>query len=139
MRGAFGDLGAVGALMRCRIARPPKESEMPEPDDDPRSGTSGAIPAGTDMGTGSRDHHPPANRAGVSGASGSGAAGESVSTGGASGSGPIGALPEEADRGPASGGDESAHRGGASGSDMIDDLPVGASGSSEADDNDSGA
>lgn len=58
---------------------------MTQPVDDPRSGSAGAIPTGTDMGSATRDHHPPANRTGVSGASGSSAAGEATSTGGASG------------------------------------------------------
>ena len=107
--------------------------------DDPRSGSAGAIPSGTDMGSASRDHHSPANRAGVSGASGSSAAGEATSTGGASGSGTIGALPHEPGRGRSSGAASGGERGGASGSGTVTDLPIGASGSSDADDEDDGA
>lgn len=101
--------------------------------DDPRSGSAGAIPSGTDMGSASRDHRPPANRVGVSGASGSSAAGEATSTGGASGSGSIGALTDEAGRGRSSGAASGGERGGASGSGTVDDVPSGASGSNDAD------
>lgn len=107
---------------------------MTNPVDDPRSGSAGAIPSGTDMGSAARDHHLPANRAGVSGASGSSAMGEATTTGGASGSGTMGAVPDEAGRGRASGAASGGERGGASGSGTVDDTPSGASGSSDADD-----
>ena len=107
---------------------------MPDSVDDPRSGSAGAIPSGTDMGCPARDHHLPANRTGVSGASGSSALGEATATGGASGSGSIGVVLDEAGRGRASGAASGDERGGASGSGTLHDMPGGASGSSDTDD-----
>lgn len=106
---------------------------MTHPVDDPRSGSAGAIPSGDDMGSAARDHHLPSNRTGVSGASGSSAAGEATSTGGASGSAPMSALSDEAGRGRSSGAASGGERGGASGSGTVDETPAGASGSTDAD------
>jgi hypothetical protein len=108
---------------------------MAHPVDDPRSGTGGAIPNGTDMGSAGHDH-PAAHRAVSGGASGSSGPSEANSTGGASGSGSMGALPDQDDaaRGRSSGASSGDERGAASGSGGPVDTPSGASGSSDADD-----
>ena len=101
---------------------------MTDPVDDPRRGTAGTIPSGTDLGS--------AAPAESGGASGSGAIGESTSTGGASASGAIGAASGEESR------DDTidAPSGGASGSSGVSDTPDGASASSDLDeDQDSNA